>query len=64
MSYVDIETVFRERLGFYECVYCDRWFSTEPIRDEIEVFWRGVKASRTWCSEDCVVSHAESLMPR
>jgi len=42
----------------YECVYCDKEFTTEPVRDPDEVAWRGLWA-RIYCSEECMVKYGE-----
>jgi hypothetical protein len=43
----------------YECAYCDREFTTEPVRDPEEVTWLGLERAQTWCSEECSVKYAE-----
>lgn len=42
----------------YECIYCDREFATEPVRDLEDVTWRGDQA-RVYCSQECMVRYAE-----
>jgi hypothetical protein len=44
----------------YECDYCGRLFTTEPVRDPEEITWRGLWA-RIWCSEECMIKHAELI---